>query len=411
MRLSIGDFLILFLSLGLSLAFIVPFTGVLVRFRANYSPKSLQLDPEDGAEPHTGPVVSTYFGMLVRVYRLEGRSGLFKGFMPTLLTTLVMTLAVLILDDSPRPKHGRYRSPDIGILGVLAYGIAMTLVGLPSVILTYRAITTPYKLPYLKPMVALRVLLTPTERRRPWLLYLTPGLFIAECAHVGYVVLVLGTLRRLLLPVLSQPGLPKPSDFPPFKVGTYVALVCISAIILTPLEVIATRLAIQRNHAESGYNSVSQEVDGDVDGVPEYPTEEEVIGLRSETDPYNGLRDCAQRIIQEEGWRALYRGWWITMLGGLAALHFQCGEYSVPGYLSWVQVGLHSTAAAVCPPGLSARLKSDSPRDQVMVTFPQSDPHILRPGRAEAAVRAALPDDIIVVLVVHAAFLSSDDVN
>ena len=32
----------------------VPLTGVLIRFRANYNPKGLQLDAEGGAQAHTG---------------------------------------------------------------------------------------------------------------------------------------------------------------------------------------------------------------------------------------------------------------------------------------------------------------------------------------------------------------------
>ena len=63
--------LFLLLSLALSLAIVVPLTGGLVRFRANYNPKGLQLDAEGGAQPHTGPVISTFFGMLKRVYRIE----------------------------------------------------------------------------------------------------------------------------------------------------------------------------------------------------------------------------------------------------------------------------------------------------------------------------------------------------
>jgi hypothetical protein len=39
--------------------------------------------------------------------------------------------------------------------------------------------------------------------------------------------------------------------------------------------------------------------------------------LRSDKDPYLGLVDCAKRIIDEEGWGALYRGWWLTMLFGV----------------------------------------------------------------------------------------------
>jgi hypothetical protein len=41
--------------------------------------------------------------------------------------------------------------------------------------------------------------------------------------------------------------------------------------------------------------------------------------LRSEEDPYLGMVDCAKRIMDEEGWQALYRAWWLTMLGVLGA--------------------------------------------------------------------------------------------
>lgn len=65
------EMLLLIPTLALSLAVIVPLTGILVRFRANYNPKGLQLDPEDGPQAHTGPVVRSYFAMLKRVYSIE----------------------------------------------------------------------------------------------------------------------------------------------------------------------------------------------------------------------------------------------------------------------------------------------------------------------------------------------------
>lgn len=65
------DLLFLLTTLAVILAIVVPFTGVLVRFRANYNPKGLQLDAEGAAVPHTGPVVKSYFGMFQRVYQLE----------------------------------------------------------------------------------------------------------------------------------------------------------------------------------------------------------------------------------------------------------------------------------------------------------------------------------------------------
>lgn len=65
--------LLLLISLALTLALAVPLTGVLVRYRANYNPKGLQLDAEGGAQPYTGPIIRSYFTMLGRVYRIEVR--------------------------------------------------------------------------------------------------------------------------------------------------------------------------------------------------------------------------------------------------------------------------------------------------------------------------------------------------
>lgn len=62
---------VLFVAMVISLAIVVPLTGVLVRFRANYNPKALHLDSEGGATPHTGPVVNSYIQMFARVQRIE----------------------------------------------------------------------------------------------------------------------------------------------------------------------------------------------------------------------------------------------------------------------------------------------------------------------------------------------------
>ena len=81
---------ILAASLLVSLLITVPLTGALVRVRgvyyvhhcsrdassnhafpANYNPRGLQLDAEGNIEPHTGPVVTSFFGMLARVKRIE----------------------------------------------------------------------------------------------------------------------------------------------------------------------------------------------------------------------------------------------------------------------------------------------------------------------------------------------------
>jgi len=304
-------------SLALSLAVIVPLTGVLVRFRANYNPKGLQLDSEGVVQPpHTGPVVS-FLGMFKRVYMLEGWAGLYKGFMPTFLSTMVIIAVMLLALGSFRSRHGPYNPPDTGVLGTLFYAIFMMLISLPVYIITYRSITTPYRLPFLGPLLSVRVLLTPTERRRPWVLYLTPGLMAAQIIHIGYAVLVIGSVRRLILPDLPETRIPKAKDFTPLRIGLFLLLLIMSTAILTPLEVISTRLAIQRNHSSAEYNSVAQEEDGDAEPCADYGGAEEVIGLRSELDPYVGIVDCGRKIVSEEGWGALYRAWWLTMLGAL----------------------------------------------------------------------------------------------
>lgn len=116
----------------------------------------------------------------------------------------------------------------------------------------------------------------------------------------------------------------------------FLVLALASTVVLTPLEVISVRLAIQRNHAAPEFNSISQEEDGDAEEAMEYAgVDEDVIGyvlkvyrepsssefesisLRTEREPYIGLVECAKRIIDEEGWSALYRAWWLTALGCL----------------------------------------------------------------------------------------------
>ncbi|KAH7927145.1 mitochondrial carrier [Leucogyrophana mollusca] len=313
------DSLLLLSSLGFSLALLVPLTGALVRFRAHYNPKGLQLDPEGDVQPHTGPVISSFWGMLRRVYRLEGWPGLYKGLMPTLLSTLLITMFLLaILDDKQLRPHGSYTAPRTGALGMLAYSLFTMLVSLPQVIIADRAITTPHKLPYFNAIYSLRILLTPTERTRPWILYLTPGLLAAQVMHIAYVVLGLRSIRQLLIPGIASGSITRWEDVSMVRLSIFFVIALLSTAILAPLEVVSIRLAIQRNHAVPEFNSISQEEDGDAEEVAEYSgTEEDVIGLRTEREPYIGLADCVKRIIDEEGWGALYRAWWLTMLGTL----------------------------------------------------------------------------------------------
>jgi len=94
--------------------------------------------------------------------------------------------------------------------------------------------------------------------------------------HITLVVLFMSPARRYLVPKIPKDG---GIDASPFKLIVYFIVLAISVAVLTPLEVIATRLAIQRNHASAQYNSVSQEVEGDATDDMEFSaTNEDVIG-------------------------------------------------------------------------------------------------------------------------------------
>ncbi|KAH7888747.1 mitochondrial carrier [Phlebopus sp. FC_14] len=273
------DTLALLGSLAISLAILVPLTGALVRFRAHYNPKGLQLDAEGDVQPHTGPVITSYVAMLKRVYKIEGWPGLYKGLMPSAISTLIVTIFLMIFLSDSNLRHGKYSTPSTGIVGMLLYSVFAMLISLPQTIITDRAITTPHKLPYFDPIYSLRLLLTPTERRHPWILYLTPGLLASQVSHIAYVVLGLRTVRQLLLPELANPGVPRKEDISIVGFLTFFVLALVSTAVLTPLEVIAIRLAIQRNHAVAGFNSVSQEEEGDAEEAAEYAgVDEDVIG-------------------------------------------------------------------------------------------------------------------------------------
>ena len=132
------------------------------------------------------------------------------------------------------------------------------------------AITTPHKLPWFAPLRSLQILLTPTEFYKPWKIYLAPGLIPARMLHVLWLAVVQRTVRGLLLPGLDplqgsgndKPGSEKWSN-PLSNVGTfaliaYIIFVILSSIfIITPLEVMTTRLTIQvrapLHHLDSFY--------------------------------------------------------------------------------------------------------------------------------------------------------------
>lgn len=110
------------------------------------------------------------------------------------------------------------------------------------------------------------------------MLYRTPGLLTAQVLHVAYTALLLSGIRSLLVP---RPGSSE-ATFSTFKFAIYLTVEILSTALLCPLEVITTKLAVQRNHAAPEYNSVEQEVEDDGMEGEEYTeyagSEEDVIG-------------------------------------------------------------------------------------------------------------------------------------
>jgi len=248
---------------------------------------------------------------LKRVKRIEGIQGYYKGLMPEVMNSAALTIAAAILlgTSFTDPQFGRYSVPRAGSLSLFLYTLFVATLAIPFTVISNRAITTPKRLSWFNLRLALQVLLSPHERQRPWTLYLIPGLMPSKLIHIVYVNFVLQTVRRWALPsMLSAPS--EPIEISPLRLGLYAGVLVLGTVILCPLEVIATRVSLQRNHG----GLAGGETGVGTDGIEYSGQEEDVIGLRSEDDPYLGLIDCGKRIVTEEGLSVLYRAWWLTFL-------------------------------------------------------------------------------------------------
>jgi hypothetical protein len=234
---------------------------------------------------------------------------------PELVNSTILTLAAaLFLGGSfANPQTGRYTVPQSNSFSLIIYTLLVAVLAIPITVISNRAITTPKRLPWFNLRLALQVLLSPYERRRPWTLYFIPGLMASKLAHIAYVNFVLHTVRRWALPSMLAKEPSQPVNISPFRLGLYAFVVFSSTIILCPLEVIAIRISLQRDHPSEDVDASGMDI-ADGDGIQYSGQEEDVIGLRSEDDPYIGLVDCGKRIITEEGFGVLYRAWWLTLM-------------------------------------------------------------------------------------------------
>ncbi|KAK0224110.1 mitochondrial carrier domain-containing protein [Armillaria fumosa] len=282
--------LLLLPALAISLAVTVPFTGTLVRFRANYTPKSrIALDEENA--PPTG-FSYTYLGMARRVYRIEGWKGFFKGYGPLFFSFLCICIGVALFTDyQPSVLRGVPRIPPIGIVRTAVTILLSILLGVPYRVIVQRSMITPYKLSILRPLQSWNALLLPT--------LFPSGLLSATAIITVASTVVFGPIRHVLLTWSNQLAYPI-SNLP---LALYYILAIVFTITITPLDMIATRLAVQ------GSSAIGEAEERSLVG-------ETVVNLRDEQVeiPYTGMIDCATRIWDEEGWPVLYRGWWFTFL-------------------------------------------------------------------------------------------------
>ncbi|KIK93117.1 hypothetical protein PAXRUDRAFT_829263 [Paxillus rubicundulus Ve08.2h10] len=224
-----------------------------------------------------------------RVYRLEGWRGLLKGIVPVSLMTVTR---VTIIGSLP---------PLNPVLAICRSAIFF----IPEMTLESRTVTAREMLPFFDVRRAIPVLFSRPERRQPWLLYLTPGvvpvtLLQLACGHL--VAQIQDAVTSLVVDREISYGV---------STLTLVRLGCVilRTAMTTPLQVIAVRLAIQRNRSPVSLGKNRLSINGSEKLAERLTTEEQVLHLRTDLDlpPYTGMWDCARCIIKEEGLWVLYR--------------------------------------------------------------------------------------------------------
>lgn len=258
----------------------------------------------------------TLFGIMARVRRMEGDTALYKGFFPTFIVN------VLIIPTFSRTGLPRlYLSPSPSTVGVLPQCLINALFYSVGLVWVYRAITTRSKLEVFGTSIkdGIQALFTHYERARPWRIW-TSGMLSALLANMLLHLLILQPLRGLIEPDQRR----QPIDAIFYLRGAATGLlILVSTAVFAPLDVIVTRLAAQRNYGGARVAAVSPEtleVQGDgVDMAKASLPGVENVAVRfradSDLEPYLGVYDCAKKIIKEEGWGVLYRGWFMTFLG------------------------------------------------------------------------------------------------
>ncbi|KAF5386038.1 hypothetical protein D9615_002497 [Tricholomella constricta] len=311
----------LFFSLAL-----VPFTGILARYRLAYHPAA-----DDNITP-----APTFLGVISTVHAIEGWHGLSNGLFPTFIVLLLVPVFARnpIILVYPSPPTIDDKLTDFILVNIF-YSFAFVWV--------YRAITTRTNLPLLTTTgtTALAALFTHHEFKK-----LFPVIYPGVLPALLLISLLDGLARDFIATVMR--GIHDSDDqaHEYLRFAALLALLLARPLLLTPLEVVATRMAAQRSYgpdakpnpalAQSSSDTdadaappvevvsekaTSEKVDLEM-GVPAAPLSSELpheaekvaVRFRGDDDPYTGILDCARKIIRYEGWGVLYRGWWVTLV-------------------------------------------------------------------------------------------------
>ena len=333
---------------------------------------------EQRAAAKIGPVVNGVYGMLRRIVRLEGWRGLWKGITLQYIFAATMALVQVIIFGSmfiaSSLDHMPIGAENPSPLAMVIYTLILAFCGIPIMVLTNRSVVHPRLLNWRSFRACLEEIMSPEELRQPWRLFVLPG--VAESVVLRLLWNgVLGTaVRFLTFPSLVTGMDPRPiapgegeysgpsSDTSGVSVIALIAYcfwLALSLVVLAPLDCITVRLSVQRPsgqqplheaYAAAPYNHqasvalprISHDAPGDeADANEATPIaepghrlltdmpEEPVIALRACNDSgqqsqfgfgaapmerYHGVVDCARKMIDEEGFESIRRGFMFTLI-------------------------------------------------------------------------------------------------
>ncbi|KAF8656249.1 hypothetical protein AX16_002685 [Volvariella volvacea WC 439] len=324
---------------------LAPLVNVVVRYRASKSKESI-------------------FNIAKALWLAEGVEGVMRGAsIPTIMSLIYPFYMKVYISPSPTTLNVS-----------AAYSLLINTFYLPLLILTYRSIMTTQPLNVWKPRDNTPILFTNKERKRPYLIYLTPGLAPAFTLSIIIQIMILRPVRNWVQQSLVSSE--QPSSFEEYAIYTavYAAVAIVATVLLTPLDVAITRLVLQENYTEPSLgswfkwrrnNPPEETKEGDANSTPrptpevdlesgvvdksistpscekpEQPADleglsdtvkrspisniesleqgeslDEVDVTSRPSDHYTGLANCLWTIAKEEGVLTLYRGWWLTMAG------------------------------------------------------------------------------------------------